>query len=120
MIIDAHGWQHEPTPWAALAACKGSEPDLWFPERGQSLNSAKAVCGHCPVRHDCLDYALRWGITFGVWGGLSEGERRELGRRPRPRKVPSPHGTTTRYARGCRCDECRTANGQAALSRRSP
>lgn len=114
MIIDATGFAFEPTPWTSQAACAGSAPELWFPERGQNIDPARAVCGACPVRRECLDYALAWDIRFGVWGGLSEIERRrfrrQLGPGRRARRIPAAHGTTTRYARGCRCEGCRRAN----------
>lgn len=117
MIIDATGWLHEPTPWAGLAACIGLNGDWWFPVRGTSATEAKTVCGTCPVRSDCLDYALRWDIRHGIWGGLSTRERQRLGRRQPPRRIPPPHGTTRRYAQGCRCDDCREANTFASRER---
>jgi WhiB family transcriptional regulator, redox-sensing transcriptional regulator len=111
VIVEATGFELEPTPWAVRAACAGGDPDLWFPERGESRQLAKAVCEGCPVRVECLDYAVRWRIVFGVWGGLSEGERRRLyDTVERPRRLPAAHGTTTRYARGCRCEVCREAS----------
>lgn len=109
MILDATGWQLEPTPWSALAACRGVPGDLWFPERGASAADAKAVCVVCPVRTTCLDYALRWDIRHGIWGGMSVRERRRVGRRGGPRRLAAPHGTTTRYGRGCRCERCTEA-----------
>ena len=68
-----HGWQEE-------ANCSGVDPDLFFPERGASTREAKAVCANCKVRPDCLEYALSNGEKFGIWGGLSERERRRLRR----------------------------------------
>jgi WhiB family redox-sensing transcriptional regulator len=56
----------------------------FFPARGESVQEAKAVCAACPVRAECLDYAMRSDIHCGVWGGLSELERRQL-RRARKR-----------------------------------
>jgi WhiB family redox-sensing transcriptional regulator len=50
---------------------------LFFPERGASTREAKAVCAGCPVRVECLDYALGNSIKYGIWGGLSEHQRRE-------------------------------------------
>jgi WhiB family redox-sensing transcriptional regulator len=55
----------------------------FFPERGASLREAKAVCAVCPVRPECLEYAMQWNHLSGVWGGLSERERRQLRRRRR-------------------------------------
>ena len=58
-----------------------SIPDLFFPERGASTREAKEVCRGCVVREDCLEYALANGEKFGIWGGLSERERRKIRRR---------------------------------------
>ena len=62
------------------ANCLGVDPDLFFPERGASTREAKEVCRGCVVREDCLEYALANGEKFGIWGGLSERERRRLRR----------------------------------------
>lgn len=66
--------------WMADANCLGVDPDLMFPERGASLAPAKDVCRGCEVRSECLAFALDTGEKFGVWGGLSERERRRLRR----------------------------------------
>ncbi len=66
--------------WQERANCLGVDPDLFFPERGASTREAKAVCGGCEVRLECLEYALCNGEKFGIWGGLSERERRRLRR----------------------------------------
>mgnify|MGYP000160797370 CR=1 FL=1 len=58
----------------------GVDPDLFFPERGASTREAKEVCRGCIVRLECLEYALTNGEKFGIWGGLSERERRRLRR----------------------------------------
>jgi WhiB family redox-sensing transcriptional regulator len=60
----------------ALGECQGVDPDLFFPERGASTNEAKAVCARCAVREQCLEHALTNGEKHGIWGGLSERERR--------------------------------------------
>lgn len=67
-------------PWMKRAACRGMErgDELFFPERGASTREAKAVCRSCPVREDCLEYALATGEKFGIWGGLGERERRRI------------------------------------------
>ena len=70
--------------WRGRAACRGADPDLFFPERGESADPARQICARCPVRQPCLAYALDTGITHGVWGGLAERERRVL-RTPRQR-----------------------------------
>jgi WhiB family transcriptional regulator, redox-sensing transcriptional regulator len=66
--------------WQENANCLGVDPDLFFPERGASTREAKAVCRGCEVREECLEYALRHGEKFGIWGGLSERERRRVRR----------------------------------------
>jgi WhiB family redox-sensing transcriptional regulator len=68
-------------PWYAKASCMGVDPDLFFPERGASTREAKNVCKECPVKGQCLDYALKTGERFGIWGGTSERERRKLRRK---------------------------------------
>jgi WhiB family redox-sensing transcriptional regulator len=72
-------WRHE-------AACRDEDPELFFPigTTGPALHQiddAKAVCRRCDVTADCLDWALETGQDAGVWGGLSEDERRALKRR---------------------------------------
>ncbi len=66
--------------WQELANCLGVDPDLFFPERGASTREAKEVCRGCVVREDCLEFALANGEKFGIWGGLSERERRRIRR----------------------------------------
>jgi WhiB family redox-sensing transcriptional regulator len=66
--------------WAAQAACRGQQPDQLF-VRGAEQNKAKQVCGACPVRTECLAEALDNQIEWGVWGGMTERERRALLRR---------------------------------------
>jgi WhiB family redox-sensing transcriptional regulator len=82
----------EDRAWQARANCAGVDPELFFPERGVSTREAKAVCRGCVVREECLEYALVHAEKFGIWGGLSERERRELRRRRvalRPRAAAS-------------------------------
>jgi WhiB family redox-sensing transcriptional regulator len=64
--------------WRHDAACRGMDPDLFFPERGEAPAPAVAVCARCPVRDECFAYALAHGEKFGVWGGLPETRRRRL------------------------------------------
>jgi len=64
-------------PWASKGACRTSDPDALFVQ-GAAQNRAKAVCRSCPVRMDCLSHALDHKIEFGVWGGMTERERRVL------------------------------------------
>jgi WhiB family transcriptional regulator, redox-sensing transcriptional regulator len=72
-ITDEKSWQDE-------ANCLGVDPDLFFPERGASTREAKEVCRGCVVREDCLEFALTNGEKFGIWGGMSERERRRIRR----------------------------------------
>ena len=62
--------------WWDEANCLGVDPDLFFPERGASTREAKAVCRGCVVSDECLEYALQNSEKFGIWGGMSERERR--------------------------------------------
>ena len=68
------------TGWQSRANCMGVDPDLFFPERGSSTREAKEVCRGCVVRIDCLEYAIANGEKFGIWGGMSERERRRVRR----------------------------------------
>lgn len=70
----------DPNRWQTRANCLGVDPDLFFPERGASTKEAKSVCAGCEVKPECLEYALSNGEKFGIWGGLSERERRRLRR----------------------------------------
>jgi WhiB family redox-sensing transcriptional regulator len=73
-------WVGQPPGWWARAECKGVDPELWFPDRGGDTRPAKEVCRGCVVRKQCLEYALAGGERFGIWGGMSERERRALRR----------------------------------------
>jgi WhiB family redox-sensing transcriptional regulator len=77
--------------WQDRANCLGVDPDLFFPERGASTREAKEVCRGCTVRSDCLEFALCNGEKFGIWGGLSERERRRI-RRERAQSARSTIG----------------------------
>lgn len=66
--------------WQDYGNCLGVDPDLFFPERGASTREAKEVCRGCPVKVDCLEFALVNGEKFGIWGGYSERERRRMRR----------------------------------------
>lgn len=64
--------------WQVDALCAQTDPEAFFPEKGGSTRDAKKVCTACPVRQECLAYALEKDERFGIWGGLSERERRRL------------------------------------------
>jgi WhiB family redox-sensing transcriptional regulator len=67
--------------WQADALCAQTDPESFFPEKGGSTREAKKICASCEVRGECLEYALSNDERFGIWGGLSERERRKLRRR---------------------------------------
>ena len=67
--------------WQERALCAQTDPEAFFPEKGGSTREAKRVCLSCDVRSECLEYALGHDERFGIWGGLSERERRRLKRR---------------------------------------
>jgi WhiB family redox-sensing transcriptional regulator len=66
--------------WQERALCAQTDPEAFFPEKGGSTREAKRICLGCEVRDECLDYALANDERFGIWGGLSERERRRLKR----------------------------------------
>ena len=67
--------------WQEKALCAQTDPEAFFPEKGGSTREAKRVCLVCEVKADCLEYALAHDERFGIWGGLSERERRKLKRK---------------------------------------
>jgi WhiB family redox-sensing transcriptional regulator len=67
--------------WQADSLCAQTDPEAFFPEKGGSTRDAKKICGSCDVRTQCLEYALMNDERFGIWGGLSERERRKLRKR---------------------------------------
>jgi WhiB family redox-sensing transcriptional regulator len=123
----------EPQPWMAAARCRNVDPDLFFPTKGgpDVTAHAKAVCAQCPVRTECLEYAVENQERYGVWGGLSPKERRPLMRERRGRSgpwsttLPSPidHGTEAGYAKHVNrgqdpCRACREAHAGRERERR--
>lgn len=64
--------------WVDRGACRGADPNLFFPERGASTREAKAICHGCGVEAECLEWGL--GEKFGIWGGIAERDRREIRR----------------------------------------
>lgn len=123
-------WEAPDRFWRDHAACRGCDPDLFHPRRGQDITAAKAVCATCPVVDTCLEWALENNETMGVWGGRSERERRAMRRQLRiERAVPAGqpldwlthqrHGTETGYQwhqrhkdLGPACDACRIAHAE--------
>ena len=70
-----------PLAWQERALGAQTDPEAFFPEKGGSTREAKRVCATCEVREECLEYALANDERFGIWGGMSERERRKLKRR---------------------------------------
>ena len=69
--------------WQERALCAQTDPEAFFPEKGGSTREAKRICARCEVKAECLAYALEHDERYGIWGGLSERERRRLrGARP--------------------------------------
>ncbi len=68
-------------PWAAYAACREADPDLFFPAEDGDASQALRICAGCPVIEDCLDYGFMTKARYGVWGGTTERERRRVLRR---------------------------------------
>jgi len=64
--------------WQDRANCRGADPDLFFPERGASTRTAKGICRDCQVRAECLEFAIVSSEKFGIWGMMSERERRKI------------------------------------------
>lgn len=68
----------QPRRWMQWAACLHADTELFFPDKGQQPDAAKRVCGRCCVRLQCANYALADETLHGVWGGLTDRERREI------------------------------------------
>ena len=64
--------------WQTDSLCAQTDPEAFFPEKGGSTRDAKKICTSCEVKTECLEYALQNDERFGIWGGLSERERRKL------------------------------------------
>jgi len=71
----------EPFAVDGTEVCGRNDPEIWFPHKGGNASEAKALCNICPREDDCLAFALDRGEAYGVWGGLTEPERRALQRR---------------------------------------
>lgn len=64
--------------WQADANCRGVNPEVFFPQRGEDTKFAKSICRACDVQAECLAYALNNDEHHGIWGGVSERERRVI------------------------------------------
>ncbi|GLZ34852.1 transcriptional regulator WhiB [Lentzea sp. NBRC 105346] len=76
-------WGPDTPAWMKSALCRETDPDAFYPDKGGSTVWAKRVCGNCPVRAECLEHALQHNEKHGVWGGLTERQRRRLQERRR-------------------------------------
>ena len=89
-VVPRRGRHIPHRPWLNAAACRDKPSHWWFPTKPATtqvradIAAAKAVCGTCPVRDDCLDHSLRWEVE-GIWGGSTARERRVLRRQ---RRIP--------------------------------
>lgn len=111
--------------WQDAGLCAEVDPELFFPEKGGSVAYAKRVCRSCPVRPECLEYALENDERFGVWGGLSERERRRvkngaglLARRCRKglHVLTDANTDSSGHCMACRNDSDRLARARKALA----
>ena len=80
LIITEQGDDEGDLGWQEQALCAQTDPEAFFPEKGGSTREAKRICVGCEVKAECLEYALANDERFGIWGGLSERERRRIKR----------------------------------------
>lgn len=107
--------------WLPLAACKG-QTKTFFTDTAVAIARAKATCAGCPVKAQCLDYALSTRQDFGVWGGLSDVERVGRQRAVHPITGPAPQEfnvtyTTNARSTGATCSAGRSETGWSVLCR---
>lgn len=109
----------KPEPWVERAICSRTSAEF-FPERGGSSRDAKIVCLGCPVRRECLAYAMSHDERFGVWGGLAEHERRALRRGERVTfRLQCANGhDLTQVAAHRGCQQCARDHYERDLRRR--
>jgi len=81
VLLPLLGGVEREIPGRTRHCARKTDPEAFFPEKGGSTREAKKVCLSCSVRDDCLEYALGHDERFGIWGGLSERERRRLKKR---------------------------------------
>lgn len=96
--------------WTDRAACQG-QTDVFFVNRGDtsSVVKAKAICEQCPVLEECRSYVLYYPERYGIWGGMTEKERRNYRLQMGVVLPAAQHGTLSRYRSGCRCTPCRSS-----------
>ena len=74
-VLSAYDFTYVGQPWRREASCKDKDPDIFFPGQSESNHRAIAICSDCPVRIDCLEYAIETKESFGIWGGLLPQDR---------------------------------------------
>jgi WhiB family transcriptional regulator, redox-sensing transcriptional regulator len=84
--------------WHDRGLCVGENPDIFFPSHGDPGTEARRICGSCPVREECLEYATE-ADEDGIWGGLDQGERRNLRRRQRRHAAVAPARATGKHGK---------------------
>lgn len=84
-VHDARDGEH----WHNRALCAQSDPEAFFPTKGGSSREAKKICARCPVREQCLDFAMKHEEHHGIWGGLTERDRRQIRREAYERGMAS-------------------------------
>ena len=121
--------------WQDQARCRGVDPAIFFPERGEAavLQAAKRLCSECNVIDECRAYALEAREPMGIWGGMSAREREKvLGSRLQGRAAFTHaglrtdlieiqrhvHGTESSYRHGCHCDTCKAGHAGYVRERR--
>ncbi|MTD58756.1 transcription factor WhiB [Amycolatopsis sp. RM579] len=99
--------------WHDDAACVGTDPDSFYPEQGPGITldvaAAKRVCLRCPVRPNCLAYAIAHDERHGIWGGLTPQERRRHKAKTGPRRQDAEIGRLTRAGKSAREIACALA-----------
>ncbi len=101
--------------WQQRAACRGLDPDRFYPVETHeaAFADARAVCDGCPVRFECLGFALTEREEFGVWGGSTWPERKRMRQRLGPLSRRVTCGTEAGWAAGCHCGACSAAHAAA-------
>jgi WhiB family redox-sensing transcriptional regulator len=113
----------DPESWRDRGLCAQTNPEAFFPNPGESNKAAKKTCLSCEVKNECLAYALEHDERFGIWGGLSERERRKL-KRTRPPTLTAHCGTRYGYDKHRRrgeqaCPACRAAAANHSREKRA-
>lgn len=106
---EAAAWLTVPAEeWMASGLCAQADAQAWFPETSNNHQVPKRICRGCPVRDDCLSFALAHDEQFGIWGGHDTAERNRLQKgQParRPRKAPVPRNANG-HGWSCKCTRC--------------